>query len=143
MFALARFALAMGALLAAAAVAPTNLAAAETPPLARLVGNKDQSTQAIVDPVSGKVERGVPTGRDPHEIAASADGKFAFVANYGTVPSPGSRLKCTPDGKRVLIGDLDGGELGVLDAASHKSPDGVPDGGPAYIAVGDNRADRR
>lgn len=62
-----------------------------------------------------------------------------------------NRLKFTPDGKRVLISDLDAGDLVVLDAASYreikrmklgKSPEGIlmdPDGSRAFIAVtGDN-----
>ena len=68
------------------------LTAAETPPLALLVGNKDESTLAIVDPASGKVVGRIATGQDPHEVAASADGKLAFVANYGSGPNPGNTI---------------------------------------------------
>jgi YVTN family beta-propeller protein len=57
------------------------LAAAETPTLALIVGNKEENLLAIVDPVSGKVVARVPTGEGPHEVAESADGKPAFVAN--------------------------------------------------------------
>jgi YVTN family beta-propeller protein len=62
-----------------------------------------------------------------------------------------NRLKFTPDGKLVLISDLEGGELVVLDRASRKeikrirlgrNPEGIlmaPDGARAYVAVaGDN-----
>ena len=62
-----------------------------------------------------------------------------------------NRLKFTPDGKLVLISDLDGGELVVLDASTKReikrmklgrSPEGIliaPDGEHAFVAVnGDN-----
>jgi YVTN family beta-propeller protein len=39
---------------------------------------------AIVDPASRQVVARVPTGESPHELAVSADGKLAFVANYGS-----------------------------------------------------------
>ena len=68
------------------------LLAAETPALTLLVGNKDENSLAFVDPATGKVLGRVATGEGPHEVAASADGKLAFVANYGTGQSPGSTI---------------------------------------------------
>jgi len=65
------------------------LTAAETPSL--IVLNKTDATLAIVDPSSGKVIGRVPTGVGPHEVAVSADGKFAFVGNYGD-QTPGSTI---------------------------------------------------
>lgn len=62
-----------------------------------------------------------------------------------------NRLKFTPDGKRVLITDLQAGDVLILDAASGsaikrmgigKSPEGIlmdPSGARAFVAVnGDN-----
>ncbi|HXA52865.1 MAG TPA: cytochrome D1 domain-containing protein [Candidatus Acidoferrum sp.] len=66
--------------------------AAELPTLTLLVGNKDENSMVFVDPATNKVLGKVPTGNGPHEIAASTDGKLAFVANYGTGPAPGSTL---------------------------------------------------
>lgn len=57
--------------------------AADTPSPALLVLNKEEATLAIVDPVSFAIVAKVPTGDTPHEVAASADGKWAFVSNYG------------------------------------------------------------
>jgi len=68
------------------------LAAADTPALTLIVGNKEENSLAIVDPADGKVLARVPTGVGPHEVVVSADGKVAFVANYGTGPAPGSTL---------------------------------------------------
>ena len=78
--------------IAAACALAGMLAAAETPTLALIVGNKEENSLAIVDPVSGKVVARVPTGEGPHEVAVSSDGKLAFVANYGTGAAPGSTI---------------------------------------------------
>jgi YVTN family beta-propeller protein len=57
--------------------------AASTPANALLVLAKSDNTLAIVDPASMKVVARMPSGPDPHEVIASADGKFAYVSNYG------------------------------------------------------------
>jgi YVTN family beta-propeller protein len=59
------------------------LHAESTPASALLVLAKSDNTLAIVDPASLKVIARVPSGPDPHEVIASADGKFAYVSNYG------------------------------------------------------------
>jgi YVTN family beta-propeller protein len=48
-----------------------------------LVLSKKAQTLAIVDPSDLKVIARVPVGNDPHEVIASADGKTAYVSNYG------------------------------------------------------------
>jgi YVTN family beta-propeller protein len=48
-----------------------------------LVLSKRGHTLAIVDPSSLKVLAKVPVGDDPHEVIASADGRTAYVSNYG------------------------------------------------------------
>jgi DNA-binding beta-propeller fold protein YncE len=57
--------------------------AESTPPVALLVLAKSDNTLAIVDPTSLKVVARMPSGPDPHEVVASADGKFAYISNYG------------------------------------------------------------
>jgi YVTN family beta-propeller protein len=57
-----------------------------------LVLNKAENTMAIVDPATFKVVARVETGEGPHEVAVSADGRTAYVGNYGTGPKPGSTL---------------------------------------------------
>ena len=83
---LIRRAVMLGVLLASA-----HLFAAETPTSALLVLNKEEATLAIVDPRDGKVVGRIPTGEAPHEVAASSDGKLAFVANYGA-RNPGTTI---------------------------------------------------
>ena len=81
----------------------------------------------------------MPAGRGTEGNDLSADGKELWALNaqeksvtiidavgkkvLETLPIPtnqGNRLKFTQDGKHVLISDLRGPELLILDAASHK-----------------------
>jgi len=48
-----------------------------------LVLSKREQTLAIVDGASLAVVARVPVGHDPHEVIASADGRTAYVSNYG------------------------------------------------------------
>ncbi len=59
------------------------LRAESTPSKALLVLAKTDNTLAIVNPATLKVVAKAPSGPDPHEVVASADGKFAFISNYG------------------------------------------------------------
>lgn len=63
-----------------------------------LVLNKEGSL-AIVDPASKQVLGTVRTGDQPHEVAVTADGKFAVVTNYGG-PTPGNSLSVIDIGAR-------------------------------------------
>ncbi len=80
---------------------------AQTPHPALLVLNKAEATLAIVDPAAMKVIGKVPTGTGPHEIAVSADGKLAFVANYGA-QQPGNTISIidVPSQKELKRSDL-------------------------------------
>jgi len=48
-----------------------------------LVLSKADLTVSIVDPATLKVLARMPSGPDPHEIVADADGKLAYISNYG------------------------------------------------------------
>ena len=54
--------------------------------------NKAENSLAIIDPVSMKVTGRVAVGDGPHEVVLSADGKTAFVANYGGTAGPGNSI---------------------------------------------------
>ena len=64
-------------------VFPSALLAGSTPSPALLVLSKSDHTLAIVDPTDYHVVARMPSGPDPHEVIASADGKFAYISNYG------------------------------------------------------------
>jgi len=66
----------------AALTGATGIASAQAPSTERLlVLLRDASALAIVDPANGEILGRVPTGRDPHEVTASSDGRLAFVAS--------------------------------------------------------------
>jgi DNA-binding beta-propeller fold protein YncE len=61
---------------------------------------------AIVNPQTRQVEARVRTGDSPHEVAASDDGKLAFVGNYGDAANPGRTISVIDLAARVLrLGD--------------------------------------
>jgi YVTN family beta-propeller protein len=75
---------------------------AQLPSPALLVLNKDDNTLAIVDPATNVIVGTVPTGNAPHEVAASSDGQYAYVTNYGPFEpdEPGSSLSVVDLGTR-------------------------------------------
>ena len=56
-----------------------------------LVLNKNEASLAILDAATMKVLGKVPVGDSPHEVVIAADGKRAYVANYGA-QTPGNSL---------------------------------------------------
>lgn len=54
-----------------------------TPKAALLALSKQDHTLSIVDPATLRILAQIPVGDDPHEVVASADGKTAYVSNYG------------------------------------------------------------
>jgi len=58
-------------------------AAQATPNAALLALSKQDHTLSIVDPANLQIVARIPVGDDPHEVIASADGKTAYVSNYG------------------------------------------------------------
>jgi len=87
-----------------------HLAAAETPSPALLLLDKEDNMLSIIDPASSKTVARKPTGEGPHEIAASDDGKMAFVANYGA-RTPGNTISVID---LLAQKELDRVDLGVL-----------------------------
>jgi YVTN family beta-propeller protein len=80
-----------------------------------LVVNKEDSALAIVD--TGTMESvKVATGPIPHEVAASADGKWAVVTNYGA----------HQDGTTISVIDVAAGkEIHRVDLGGLRGPHGV------------------
>jgi YVTN family beta-propeller protein len=60
---------------------------AATPATSLLILAKRDMTLAIVDPETLKVIAKMPSGPDPHEVAASSDGTTAYISNYGGLGS--------------------------------------------------------
>lgn len=72
-----------GAVALAVFLLAANFTAGQTPSPALLVLEKSDNMLAIVDPASLQIVARVPAGTDPHEIVASADGRLAYISNYG------------------------------------------------------------
>lgn len=73
-----------------------------------LVAQKGLGSLGIVDPVSGKLLASVPEGGvTGHEVAASADGRLAYVPIYGNsgVGQPGT------DGTNMVVIDIASGKV--------------------------------
>jgi len=85
-------------------------AAAKAAKPALLVLNKAEATLAIVDPSTMQVVARVPVGDGPHEVATSADGRTAYVTNYGG-QKPGNSISvidvvAQKEVRRVDLGPL-------------------------------------
>jgi YVTN family beta-propeller protein len=101
----ARWVVSFGAVVAAA-----HLAAAQAPPTAAarllvvLRTNKGPGTMQIIDPAKGTLLASVPTGVDPHGVAASPDGAFAYVANDNGCSLSVIDLAAAKEVRRVELG---------------------------------------
>src|SRR5271167_2158777 len=62
-------------------------ATAQTPSKVLLVLEKNGTQLDLIDPVRLKIMAKAPAGQDPHEVIASADGKMAYISNYGGAQS--------------------------------------------------------
>ncbi|MGD0630468.1 MAG: YncE family protein [Terracidiphilus sp.] len=72
-----------GLWVSSAAMLTVAAAAQPTPKDSLLALSKQDHTLSIVDPADLHVVARIPVGDDPHEVIASADGKTAYVSNYG------------------------------------------------------------
>ena len=98
-----------------------------------LVLNKSEGTLAIIDPATLKVLARVPTGEAPHELTTSADGRFAFVCNYGTAERPGNTIS--------VIDISSGKEVKRVDLGALLRPHGITEsGGRIYFTIEGSRA---
>jgi YVTN family beta-propeller protein len=93
--------------------------------------NKQEGTLAIIDPADMKIIGKVPTGAGPHEVVLSADGRTAFVANYGA-QTPGSTFS---------VIDLEAKkEIRRVDLSPLMRPHGLQEiGGKIYFTAETNR----
>ena len=57
-----------------------------------VVSNMNDHTATLLDARSLATLATVPTGRAPHEVAISHDGRWALVTNYGTRDAPGNTI---------------------------------------------------
>jgi len=53
-------------------------------PASLLALDRDGNALLVIDPANLQLRHRVATGTGPHEVVGSADGRYAYVANYGT-----------------------------------------------------------
>ena len=108
------------------------LFANELPKPLLLVLNKPEGKLLLVDPAAKKIIGEVATGNGPHEVTVSADGKLAFVANYGDQ---------TP-GDSISVIDLEAKkELRRVNLGALRRPHGIVESkGKIYFTVEMNKA---
>ncbi len=75
-----------------------------------VVSNMNDSSATLVDAERGTVRATLPTGRGPHEVAASHDGRWAVVSNYGVRGSPGNTLTVIDVARAQVTRTIDLGE---------------------------------
>src|SRR5512138_1725597 len=72
-----------------------------------IVSNMNDNTATVLDAASGRVLATLPTGEGPHEVAASHDGRWALVSNYGVRGKPGNTLTVIDVGKLSVARTID------------------------------------
>lgn len=108
------------------------------------VGNSQGDAVSVIDLVSQKVIREIPTGRDIHCVALTTDGKRLFTTSeidhtliisdtatdkiLGTVKLPGRPNQCavTPDGRYVTVPIRDGDSVAIVDVTLQKTVKVLP-----------------
>lgn len=93
--------------------------------------NKNDATLAIINPTDMTLLGKVATGDSPHEVVLSADGKTAFVANYGAQTAGNSLSVIDIETKK---------ELRRVDLSPLMRPHGLQEiGGKIYFSAETNR----
>lgn len=75
-----------------------------------LVTNKNGHTVTLFDTNTYKAKISLPTGKTPHEVAVSPNGKLAVVTNYGSSDTPGNTLTLVDIAHQYVIKTLSLGE---------------------------------
>lgn len=103
----------VAAIFVAILLLPSSSRAQTTSP-SLLVLEKSDRMMVIVDPHSLKIVARVAAGPDPHEIVASADGKIAYISNYGGLDSDYHTISVVDLSSRTALQPID---LGALHSA--------------------------
>jgi YVTN family beta-propeller protein len=92
-----------------------------------IVLNKSDHEAALVDPETLAVLGKLPTGKGPHEVAVTPDGRWAFVSNYGSfaVFREGERPQMQP-GTTLTVLDLKQKKVhATYDLGEFRQPHGI------------------
>ncbi len=92
-----------------------------------IVLNKSDHQAALVDPSTYEIIAKIPTGKGPHEVAASPDGRYAYVSNYGSfgIFRQGERRQQEP-GSTLTVIDLKARAVkATFDLGEYRQPHGI------------------
>jgi YVTN family beta-propeller protein len=110
-----------------------------------IVLNKSDHEAALVNPETYEVVARIPTGKGPHEVAVSPDGRYAYVTNYGSyaVFREGERPQMQP-GTTLTVIDLPGRKVkATWELGEYKQPHGIAvsrDGKRVWVTVEGSQA---
>jgi len=76
-----------------------------------VVSNMNDNTATILDARTLATLATLPTGRAPHEVAISRDGRWALVTNYGTRDAPGNTITVIDVDARTVARTIELSEL--------------------------------
>ncbi len=119
------------------------LAAAEDGTL--IVLNKSDHEAALVNPQTYTVVARVPTGKGPHEVAISPDGRTAYVSNYGSfaIFREGEQARMEPGHTLTVIALKSRQVKATFDLGEYKQPHGIVvsrDGKSLWVTVEGSQA---
>jgi YVTN family beta-propeller protein len=127
-------------MLASALLVMTGAASAQT----LIVLNKSDHEAALVNPATLQVMARLATGKGPHEVAVSSDGRMAYVSNYGSygVFRPGEQRQ--EPGETITVLDLKARKVAATwKLGEFKRPHGIVvsrDGKTLWVTVEENKA---
>lgn len=110
-----------------------------------VVLNKSDHEAALVDGQTLEIIARLPTGQGPHEAAASPDGRYVYVANYGAfaVFREGERPRMQP-GNTITVLDLQTKSVkATWDLGVYRQPHGIwvsRDGTRVWVTCEGNQA---
>jgi YVTN family beta-propeller protein len=82
-----------------------------------IVTNMNDNTATVIDVGSRSVRATVKTGVGPHEVAASSNGRWAVVSNYGSRSEPGNSL--------TVIDLANAAVARTIDLGTYQRPHGI------------------
>ncbi|MBZ5644791.1 MAG: beta-propeller fold lactonase family protein [Acidobacteriia bacterium] len=88
---------------------------------------KSEFQLALVDPGTEKILMKLPTGKGPHEVAVSPDGRTAYVSNFGRYSVyPAGDTEHDKAGDTITVVDLVGRKVkATFDLGTHTGPHGM------------------
>lgn len=99
-----------------------------------MVLHKLDDSLGFYDAATGKLEAKAATGRKPHEFALSADGRWAYVTNYGA----DTYTETQPGGNTLTVIDVQARKpVGEIGLGSYTRPHGIERGrsGKFYVTT--------